>query len=187
MKQYQIHTKSGILLYIRHLQEGDAPYLVDLFEHMSSESRYRRFLQSLDNPKPGLVWREAERIVHGNSDTHDGLIAFADLPEQMDAPVAVVRYVLMEPGVAELALSVRDDMQGQGIGTQMLQILTSIARESGVRKLVATAQNENGAIWTVLERLPFPMVRTPEGVCSNLEVDLTVYKEEVLKTMQPSV
>ncbi|KAA3664658.1 MAG: N-acetyltransferase [Chloroflexi bacterium] len=184
MKQYQIRTKSGFLLYIRHLKEGDAPYLVDLFEHMGPESRYRRFLQSLDNPNMNLVWREAERIAHGDPKTHDGLIAFADLPYQLDAPVAVVRYVMVESGVAEVALSVRDDMQGQGIGTQMLQMLTTIARDNGVRKLVATAQNENEAIWTVLERLPFPMVRAPEGVCSNLEIDLTIYKEEALKTVQ---
>jgi len=184
MKQYQIRTKSDYLLHIRHLQEGDAPYLVDLFEHMGPESRYRRFLQSLDNPKPGLVWREAERIAQADSATHDGLIAFADLPHQLDAPVAVVRYVMVEPGVAEIALSVRDDMQGQGIGTQMLQMLTIHARDAGVKTLVATAQNENEAIWTVLEKLPFPMVRKPEGVCSNLEIDLAVYKEEALKTVQ---
>ena len=183
MKQYQIQTKNGTMLYIRHLDEGDAPYLVDLFEHMSSESRYRRFLQSLDNPKPNLVWREAERIVQGDPKTHDGIIAFADLPDQIDAPVAVVRYVMMEPGVAEIALSVRDDMQGQGIGTQMLQILTVSARESGVKTLVATAQNENEAIWTVLERLPFPMQRKPEGIYSGLEIDLTSYKEEAMRTI----
>lgn len=185
MKQYQIRTKTGILLYLRHIQKGDAPYLVDLFEHMGPESRYRRFLQSLDNPKPGLVWREAERIVKGDPATHDGLIAFADLPQQLDAPVAVVRYVMVEPGVAEVALSVRDDMQGKGIGTQMLQLLTVRAREAGVKKLVATAQNENEAVWKVLGKLPFPMKRMPEGTCSSLEIDLTVYKEEVLKPMQP--
>jgi len=183
MKQYQIRTKTGTLLHIRHIQEGDAPYLVDLFEHMGSESRYRRFLQSLDNPNPGMVWQEAERIARGDPATHDGLITFADLPQQLDAPVAAARYVVIEPGVAEVALSVRDDMQGKGIGTQMLQMLTFIARDAGVKKLVGMAQNENEAVWNVLEKLPFPMRRTPEGTYSSLEVDLTVYKKEALKTV----
>ena len=51
IKQYQIRTKEGLLLHIRHIQDSDAPYLVDLFEHMGPESRYRRFLQPLDNPQ----------------------------------------------------------------------------------------------------------------------------------------
>ncbi|MCA9920737.1 MAG: GNAT family N-acetyltransferase [Anaerolineales bacterium] len=184
IKQYQIRTKEGLLLHIRHIQDSDAPYLVDLFEHMGPESRYRRFLQPLDNPTPGLVWREAERIAKGDPTTHDGLIAFTDLPRQLDAPIAVVRYVMVEPGIAEVALSVRDDMQGQGIGTQMMQMLAVMARDAGVKKFVGTAQNANKAVWAVLEKLPFPMKRTPEGVNAELEIDLTVYKKEALKTMR---
>jgi RimJ/RimL family protein N-acetyltransferase len=184
MKQYVIQTKNRELLHVRHLQTGDAPYLVDLFEHMSAESRYRRFLQPLDNPKPGMVWREAERIALGTPPDQDGLIAFADMPNQLDAPVAVARYVVMEPGVAEVAISMRDDMQGQGVGSQLLPLLTLCARDAGIKKLVATAQNENEGIWTLLERLPFPIIRTPEGTYSNVEIDLTVFKKEVLKTIE---
>jgi len=105
------------------------------------------------------------------------------LPEQLDAPVAVVRYVLVEPGSAEVALSVRDDMQGQGVGSQLMQMLAVMARDAGLKKFVGTAQNANGSVWAVLEKLPFPMVRMPEGINSNLEIDLTVYKKEAKKTI----
>ena len=64
------------------------------------------------------------------------------------------------------------------------QMLTMQAREAGIKTLVATVQNANEAIWTVLERLPFPIVRTPEGAYSHLVIDLTEYKVEALKTMQ---
>ncbi|MCP5097242.1 MAG: GNAT family N-acetyltransferase [Chloroflexi bacterium] len=184
MKQYVIQTKNQELLHVRHLQTGDAPYLINLFDHMSPESRYRRFLQSMDNPNPGLVRREAERIAHAIPPGQDGLIAFADLPNQIDAPVAVARYVMMEPGVAEIAISVRDDMQGLGIGSQLMQMLTACARDAGIMKLVATAQNENEGIWMILERLPFPMERNPEGTCSNVEIDLSACKKEALKTIE---
>lgn len=42
----------------------DAPYLVDLFEHMSSESRYNRFMQAIDHIDIDRIWSEAEHIAH---------------------------------------------------------------------------------------------------------------------------
>ncbi len=46
---YRFIAKNGQLVWIRPLHSNDAPVLVDIFEHMSSASRYHRFQQTLDH------------------------------------------------------------------------------------------------------------------------------------------
>lgn len=167
-----ISAKNGLLVEVRPIQPDDAPNLIDLFEHMGSESRYLRFHQTLDNPSPRRVRREAEQIV--KPEPHKfGLLAFADLPDQLHAPIGGARYVGVGEGVAEVAISVRDDMQRKGIGTQLMKLLIEKARARGIRRLVADVKNNNKGVWRLLEGLEVPMKRTIEGVYSLIEIDLT--------------
>jgi len=178
-------TKTGLTVRVRHIQATDAPHFVDIFEHMSSDSRYRRFHQSLDNPIPRRVWvwEEAERIAHAYPPMNNGLIAFADLPDQPNAPIGAARYMGLEPGVGEVAISVRDDLHGQGIGTYLLKMLAQEAQAAGVRKLVGTVQNSNEAMWRVLNRLDYPITRRLQGTESEIEIVLTAVKEDTVKQM----
>ena len=168
-------TKTGLVVRVRPLLPQDAPYLVDIFEHMSANSRYSRFHQPLQNVSPERVWAEAEHIVHTKPQV--GFIAFADLPDRADAPVGAVRCVCLGDGVAETAVSVRDDMQNQGIATNLLGILAQEAKKQGVRKLVATVQNANKPIIRVLNRLPYNCTRHTIGSECELVLDLTCEKE----------
>lgn len=171
-------TKSGLKVRVRAIEPRDTPYLVDIFEHMGSESRYRRFHQTLDNVSPTRVWTEAERIAHADPETSEGLIAFAELPGEGDVPVAGARYIRLEPQVAEVAISVRDDLQNIGIGSQLLQLLVEEAKADGIHKLVATVQNSNKPMWHILNKLSYAMTRTPQGAVSDVEIDLLEMNNE---------
>ncbi len=170
----RFQTKKGVVVWIRPLLPTDAPHLVDIFKHMSADSRYSRFHQPLDSVAPERVWREAEAIAQ--TPQQEGIIAFADLPDQPHAPIGAARYVCTGDGVAETAVSVRDDMQGEGIGTYLLSVLAEEARAQGVQQLAATIQNANKAIVHVLNRLPYPYTKTAVGSESELTLDLTALK-----------
>jgi hypothetical protein len=60
----------------------------------------------------------------------------------------------------------------------LLQLLAKEALAAGVVKLVGMIQNNNEAIWRVLQHLPFPVDRKAEGTYSTIEVDLTALKTE---------
>ena len=169
-------AKNGMLVRVRPLLPQDAPYLVDLFEHMSADSRYLRFNQPLANVAPERVWTEAENIAH--LEPQIGFIAFADLPEQSDVPIGVARCVCLGDGLAETAVSVRDDMQNQGIGSNLLGLLVKEAQAQGITNLLATIQNANRAIIHILNRLPYPYTRKTIGPDTELELDLTSPKPE---------
>jgi len=167
------NTKMGQTINLRLLTVHDAPLLVDIFEHMSSNSRYHRFNQSLDHVSAQRVLEEANAITRAGLDKNLGVIALADLPGEPGAPVGAARLVATGPGQAEVALSVRDDMHGLGVGTNMLRKLACLARDSGYLELIASIRNDNPAVWRVFSRLPFEVVRTPGGCYSDITVDLT--------------
>lgn len=172
IKTMQFETKTGKQVIARPLTPDDAPYLVDIFEHMSPESRYRRFHQALDNPNPKQVWEEAEKIAQMEIEQQGGFIAFWQRPFLPDVPIGAVRFVRLDDETAEMAMSIRDDMQGQGIGTWLLELAIEKADAVGVQKLVGSALNDNKALWRVLDKLGFPYRRLPDGVISEIEVDV---------------
>ena len=175
----RFNSRDGTPVWVRLLRRKDAPFLVDLFEHMGSESRYRRFHQPADDVPLKQVWAEAEKIATAVPDEQLGLIAFADLPGKENVPVGAARIVWLDETVAEVAMSVRDDMQGQGIGGRLLTQILALAQIVGVETVVGTVQNENGPIWRLFSRLPFPITRIIEGTESEVAIDLTRQKGDV--------
>ncbi len=171
-QRYIFYSKTNIPVFVRHIEPDDALFLVEIFANMGSESRYRRFLQPLDDPDPERVWLEAERISHTAAEEGGGLIAFVDLVDFPNSPIAAARYVKLDEKTAEIALSVRDDWQQVGVGKQLLRLLMCEAYEMGLTKLVGTMQNRNDAMWHILKQMPFPVSRTPDGVVSEIEVVL---------------
>ncbi len=178
-KMIQMETKSGKRVIARPLTHYDAPYLVDIFEHMSPESRYNRFQQSLENPNPKQIWEEAEKIAQMEDEQQGGFIAFWQRPLLPDVPVGAARYVRLDEETAEMAMSVRDDMQGQGVGTWLLQMAIDEAIADGICQLVGSALNDNDAIWRVLDKLGYPYRRSPDGAISEIEVNLTKQESNV--------
>jgi acetyltransferase len=165
-------TSKGIEIRVRELLPEDAPYLVDLFEHMSAESRYRRFMEPVDQVTIERMWTEAENIAQGASGETYGLIAFADTAERPEVPVGAARYVKLTSSQAEIAVSVRDDFQNMGIGTHLFRLLTNYAAEHGINQFVGIILNDNIAMWKMLRNLGYRLERYPEGSYSQITLHI---------------
>ena len=161
---YTFLTKNDMVVRVRPLLAEDAPYLVDLFENMSQDSRYSRFLQTLDNIDMERVWSTAEQIAQGVAVNSHGLLAFCDTAERPDVPVAAARYIRLDSGQAEIGISVRDDMQGIGIGSRLMGLLIDDGRAEGIQEMVAVIQNNNVVVWRLLRGLGYPITRRQEDV-----------------------
>ncbi|MGW8318191.1 MAG: N-acetyltransferase family protein [Candidatus Promineifilaceae bacterium] len=169
---HTFRTKDGQQLWVRPLRADDAHHLVDLFEHMGSESRYLRFNVSLNNLDPAVVWSEAKRLAVVDPSRDGGWLAFADLPAGPETPVAGVRYVRVSDDVAEASLVVRDDMQNQGVGTELLRFLVTQAQKAGIREMRATVQRINRPLWHLLRRSGLDITYESEGSLTNISVRL---------------
>lgn len=170
---HTIRLKDGKLLKVRPLRPDDAHHLVDLFDHMGPESRYLRFNLALNNPDRQLVWSEARRLADINPERDGAWLVFGDMPDQPEAPLGGVRYMRIDDKTAEASVVVRDDMQNQGIGTELLTLLVRQARLAGITHLVATIQRGNRTLWHLIQKFELPMTFESEGTNTHVKVDLT--------------
>lgn len=152
---YTFEADDGLEVRVRRQGSEDAPLLVDLFQHLSPDSRYHRFHETLINPDPVLVKQEALRLA--SIDTKDGKawLAFADLPGQPGAPIAGARYVRSGPAMAEVAVVVRDDLQRRGIGSRLMKFVFDQAAADGILKIQARFQANNQGVWQLFPYSPF--------------------------------
>ena len=76
------------------------------------------------------------------------------------------RYIVIQPGQAEVAFVVVDEYQGRGIGGALMRHLTSIARTAGLRTFVAEVLPENTPMLQLFKGsgLPLGMKREDQVV-----------------------
>lgn len=169
-----IETHAGLRLRIRPMAEGDEPILVDIFDHLGSDSRYMRFHEPLDGMSADQTQKWAEEILETTLDHGFGLLAFTDLPEQVDVPAGGARYVKVTADTAEVAISIRDDLQKQGIGASLLRLLAQQARTAGITKLIAIVQAQNRPVMRLLQDSPYPVKRYHEAGELFIEADISM-------------
>jgi acetyltransferase len=177
---YSFQTQTGTTVWVRPLIATDTAHLVELFDHLGADSRYQRFQLAATEPKEELIWREARRIAEIDPDKGMGWLVFTADPENEGEfiPVAGMRYMLVEPGLAEASLTVRDDMQRQGIGRQLMAYMLDYARQHGVERIAAAVQRNNLGMWRLLQHSPVPFTRAPEGNYTHVELDLREWQFE---------
>lgn len=169
---YHFHAEGGLPVWLRSLKPTDAPYLIDLFEHMSADSRYQRFNIPLPDPDPDWVLKQAEKLAYVRPAHGRAWLAFADLPGEPQAPVAGIRYIRVSLEAAEVSLVVRDDLHNLGIGSELLRFAGRKAYAEGLNRLVGYIQSMNQALWHSLHKLDVPLTRRQEGSHTIIEVDL---------------
>lgn len=178
--EYRFQTVSGLVVRVRPERPEDAVHLIRLFGSLSPDSRFLRFSKALQAPDPDLVRREAERLARLEPPVDVAWLAFADLPATPDEPIAAARYVRLpdDPLSAEVAVSVRDDMQRQGIGSTLLRYMAEHARQHGVQRLVATFRSENRAVWSLLRRTPYRFTWDVDGPEVHAAIELAAPVQE---------
>jgi len=124
--------------------------LLEVFAGMSAGSRASRYLTAMP--------RLPDSFVRTLSAT-DGLVHVGWLASVDGRPAGIGRYVRMsgDPCTVDLAFEVVDEQQRRGLGAALLDTITTVAADHGVRRLRATALPENRASLRLLSRLGIPM------------------------------
>jgi ribosomal protein S18 acetylase RimI-like enzyme len=139
--------RDGKPIEIRALKPTDVDDMKTAVAHTSAESLSRRFF----GPKRYFSEQEIAYFVNIDFVSQVALVATVDQGGKR-AIVAGGRYVLVQPGIAEVAFVVVDDHQGYGIGTRLMRHLVSIAREAGLRELVAEVLPDNQPMLSVFHK-----------------------------------
>lgn len=134
-----ITASDGTQLYVRHVKPSDKDIIGEGWLRLSQESQRTRFLA----PKPRLTSNDLRYLTEIDGHDHVALIALRlDEPTRL---VAVARYVRLkdDPETAEVAITVADNMQSQGIGTKLGILLADEARGRGIKRFSASILTDN--------------------------------------------
>jgi GNAT superfamily N-acetyltransferase len=142
--------RDGRVAEIRALKPEDRAGLLAAVGRTSEQSLYRRFFAF----KRGFTDREIDFYVNVDFVNHVALVALLD-EDGRTTIVGGARYIVVHPGQAELAFAVDDAHQGQGIGSALMRHLATLARQAGLKELVADVLPDNGAMLKVLQTSGF--------------------------------
>lgn len=166
-----IVASDGRIVHLRPIRPSDADALLAFHQLLSDRTRYLRYF----GPYPRIPPRDLERFV--TVDHHKRVAFIALLGDEI---IAVGRYEgLSDPGKpdapvtsAEVAFVVRDDHQGRGLGSILLEHLAAAARENGLDRFEAEVLVENHAMVRVFREAGYQVRRAfAEGVL-HLEFDI---------------
>jgi RimJ/RimL family protein N-acetyltransferase len=137
-----ITLKDGRTVFTRPILNTDESLLAGLFEKLSPQSRYQRFLITLKSLSEEML----HHFTHVDYDSHCAIVAVIE-EEGKDAFIAVARYAY-DPieKITDLGVAVRDDWQQFGLGKKLLRRIIQIGKDHGVSRFVAVADPQNLAI-----------------------------------------
>jgi RimJ/RimL family protein N-acetyltransferase len=132
---------------IRALGPDDRADLLAAVGRTSEQSLYRRFFAV----KGSFTEPEIAFFLNIDFVNHVALVAVL---EELGRPriVGGGRYIVVQPGRAEVAFVVVDQYQGQGIGSALLRHLATLARRAGIHELIAEVLPENTSMLKVFEK-----------------------------------
>ncbi|MBJ7328795.1 MAG: GNAT family N-acetyltransferase [Solirubrobacteraceae bacterium] len=142
---------NGTEIRLRPIQPDDKIRLQRGLAHLSLESTVQRFL----GPKPGFSGAELRYLTEVDGIDHVAIVAVTDQPDGDEELVAVGRFVRdpERPEYAEVAITVGDELQGQGLGTLLGTTLAAEARLRGIRHFTALLQGTNEAAQRLFARI----------------------------------
>jgi RimJ/RimL family protein N-acetyltransferase len=167
-----VELADGSRVLIDQVHREDAPLLAEGFARLSAESRRLRFLTS----KPSLSPAEVEYFTHVDHHDHEAIGA-VDLADGRG--VGIARYIRdpTDSTLAELAVTVVDDFQGRGLGTELLTRLMDRAGEEGITRFRALVDAQNDAIVRLLRQIGDDL-RVTESGAGVVEYELSSAPED---------
>ena len=166
VKGSAVTLRDGSVVVIRTVQPADAPLLAEGFARLSLESRQLRFLSS----KPSLSPAELRYFTEIDHHHHEALGA---LDPADGRGLGIARFIRRtdDPDGAEVAVTVIDEWQQRGLGTELLSRLADRARQEGIRHFTALVAADNKAVIAMLEEHPIG-VRITEHESDTVEYEI---------------
>jgi len=149
----------GTDVSVRPIRPEDAEIEQDFVQKLSAESKYFRFMQSMEKLTPMML----ARFTQIDYDREMALIAVIN-EDTPDAHIlGVARYVSNpDKQSCEFALTVADAWQQKGIGRQLMQRLMTVARDRGIEIMEGEVLSHNSKMLRLCEKLGFRTVHHPE-------------------------
>ena len=154
--------RDGTQIFFRPVKPTDEPALSEMLYSLSRESvRTRYFTHTRTFPH-----KDVQKLT--NIDYRSDLAIVGVVPGPAGEQIVAIAQYFLDPknSIAEVAFIVQDEWQQKGMGTLLLNYITRIARQRGVRRFYATVLPSNKAMLAIFHNT---------GLKVNTEFDGEVY------------
>ena len=163
--------RNGTAVLIRMLGPDDRDKIVAAFGKLDPQSIYTRFfsfkkelsdadLKRLEETDPSTGLALAAFVGEGDGETVIGAASYVALPSTEGLRTA------------EVAFTIEEDYQGQGLASRLFAALVAIARQHGFQRLEAEVLAGNAPMLAVFERSGLLLAKKKEGGVVHVAMDL---------------
>jgi RimJ/RimL family protein N-acetyltransferase len=160
-----IALHDGTAVVLRPQTREDGPRLAEFFARLSPRSRYQRFFTGMPPRLPRTILKALADV---DGDRHFALIA-----ERGDEVVGAARYVRSteSPDVADVAFTVADELQGNGLGGRLMRELQAHAARRGITRFVFDVLPANDAALAVAHALGAHLRRNGSVLAGTIYIE----------------
>ncbi len=152
-----IQLSDGTDIVIRPIRPEDAEIEAKFVRELSSEARYFRFMNSLQELSPEMLVRFTQIDYHNEM----ALIAVT-AGDEGEEQIGVARYTTnLDKTSCEFALVVSDRWQSRGIAHQLMRNLMDIARDRDLETMEGQVLTNNSRMLELMTSLNFTIKNDP--------------------------
>lgn len=144
-----VRLRDGGSCVLRPLRAGELDVLDDVFAGLSHDSRRERYLV----PMPRLPASSRRQLADVDGYDHVAWVALLG-----GEPAGICRYVRTTKDTAEVAVEVVDAAQGRGVGSTLVDAVTTAAQANGVIWLEAVVRPGNHASVRLMSKVGIDLV-----------------------------
>lgn len=163
--------KNGASIVIRAISADDGERIRTAFGKLERETIYTRFFMYRD----GLTEQELKTLTEIDFERTVGLLVTV-MEDGAEVVIGGGRYMAYDGAegvrVAEVAFTVEEDYQGQGLASRLLAHLAIIGRAKGIARFEAEVLPLNTAMLKVFERSGLPLSRRRGEGAVHVELGL---------------
>jgi len=162
-------TKTGLKLFIRPVKISDEHLLKDFFYSLTDNTIYSRFV----NMRREMHHEDLQKYCVVDYTKELVLLALAGEHAREELLGIAQYYINEKTHMAEVAFVVRDDMQNQGIGLELLSYITYLARRKGLLGFTAQVLVSNKPMLHLFEKKGFVIEKRRESDIYELKMIFT--------------
>lgn len=137
---------------IRPIHSDDRGRIIELFNHLSPESRYLRFAHAISKLPDAFL----DDILHLDYAKEMALVAVIPSQNGDEEIIGISRYVTPpNKNVCEFSLSVSDHYAAHGIGTHLMLDLIAYAKENNLQEMLGYVLSKNIKMLHLVSELGF--------------------------------
>ncbi len=146
----------GTNVIIRPIRPEDAELEQEFMRSLSEESRYFRFMNSIQE----LTQTMLVRFTQLDYSREIALIAVAETHTRKtgkrEIELGVARYAMNPDGEScEFAIVIADEMHGKGLGSKLMTALMDAARQRGLKTIQGEVLSQNAHMLSLMKKLGF--------------------------------